>query len=109
MPGYLAGGYYALQLELLLKLYPRNKVLILDGMNLYSDATALCERVFSFMGLESLEGRLPQQAHRGDVLTSIEPRVLATLRAHYLPYDKLLAEVVGQRFSWMSPLLSAAA
>jgi hypothetical protein len=109
MPGCVAGGYYALQLELLLKLYPRNKVLILDSMNLHHDPTAMCERVFSFMGLESHEGQLPQQAHRGDVLASIEPRVLATLRAHYLPYDELLAEVIGQRFSWMVPPLSAAA
>jgi hypothetical protein len=109
MSGYLAGGYYALQLELLLKLYPRNKVLILDGVSLHSEAAALCERVFSFMGLESHDGLLPQQAKRGEPMASIEPRVLGTLRTHYRPYDELLAEMIGQRFSWMDSPLSAVA
>ncbi len=38
MLGYVSRGYYALQLELLLKLYPRNKVLIVDAENLRADA-----------------------------------------------------------------------
>ena len=54
MLGYVSRGYYALQLELLLKLYPRNKVLIMDAESLRADATGTCERVFNFMGLGRL-------------------------------------------------------
>ncbi len=38
MSGYVARGYYGLQLELLLKLYRRNRVLILESANLFTDA-----------------------------------------------------------------------
>ena len=37
MLGYISRGYYALQLELLLKVYTRNRVLVIDSASLPED------------------------------------------------------------------------
>ncbi len=101
MLGYVARGYYALQLELLLTLYPRNKVLIMDSASLFDDTSAACERVFNFMGLESFDVQPTKIYNRGYYQETIDPRIADELRAHYQPYDELLTQVVEQRFSWM--------
>ena len=68
MWGYVARGYYALQLEHLLKVFPRNKVLILDSADLFEDTRATCERVFDFMGLDSFDVRADED---------LQPRLLS--------------------------------
>jgi hypothetical protein len=107
MLGYVARGYYALQLELLLKVYPRNKVTLIDSASLTHDMAATCNRIFDFLGLEDFDVQ-PKPADVNDGRESIDPRVEAALREHYRPHDQLLADVVGQQFSWMSPQAEAA-
>jgi Sulfotransferase domain len=109
MLGYVSRGYYALQLELLLKLYPRNKVLIVDAESLCAYAPGTCERVFNFMGLEGCDVQSVPGLGYGEDVMRIDANVATILRAHYQPYDELLAELVGQRFSWMPNLVAAAA
>lgn len=100
--GYVARGYYALQLELLLKVYPRNKVLLMDSSSLFDNAVAACQRVFDFMGLEAYEVEPAKIDSRGFHQETIDPRVAAQLREHYRPYDALLELLLEQRFSWMA-------
>jgi Sulfotransferase domain len=102
MLGYVARGYYALQLELLLKVYARNKVLFMDSAALFEDTNAACERVFNFLGLDSFDVEPTKIYNRGYYQETIDPRVAAELRAHYLPYDELLSELLEQRFTWMA-------
>ncbi len=102
MLGYVARGYYALQLELLLKVYARNKVLFMDSAALFEDTNAACERVFNFLGLDSFDVEPTKIYNRGYYQETIDPRVAAELRAHYLPYDELLSEFLEQRFTWMA-------
>jgi hypothetical protein len=109
MLGYVSRGYYALQLELLLKLYPRNKVCIVDAGSLRSDAAGACERIFNFMGLEGCDVESEQNFDIRPNMTRIDANVAAILRVHYRPYDELLADLVGQRFSWMPYSIAAAA
>ncbi len=109
MLGYVSQGYYALQLELLQKLYPRNKILVMDRASLRANMNAACDRVFNFMGLESIEIGLPADERVDVSHESIDPRVLTLLREHYRPYDQLLSEVSDQQFSWMAPRLAEAA
>ena len=101
MLGYVARGYYALQLELLLKIFPRNKVLLMDSASLFQDTSAACERVFDFMGLDRFDVEPTKIYNRGYYQEIIDPQVAAQLREHYRPYDDLLAEVIGQPFAWM--------
>jgi hypothetical protein len=109
MLGYVSQGYYALQLELLQKLYPRNKILVMDRTSLLRNANAACDRVFNFMGLESvkIESRAIEEADRGGKV--IDPRAERLLREHYQPFDELLREISEQQFSWMQlPFADAA-
>jgi len=102
MLGYVSRGYYALQLELLLKVYPRNKVIVIDSANLFKDTSAVCNRVFDFMGLEDFDVEPGKVYNRGFYQEKIDPRVAERLREHYRPYDELLQESMGQPFGWMS-------
>ncbi len=108
MLGYVARGYYALQLELLLKLFPRNKVLMMDSASLFQDTTAACERVFNFMGLDSFDVQPTKIYNRGYYQEQIDPRVAEQLREHYRPYDALLTDLIGQKFTWMASRAVAA-
>ena len=102
MLGYVARGYYALQLEQLYKLYRRNRVLVLDSANLFADTGAVCDRVFSYLGLESFDVEPSKVYNRGFYQEKIDPRVAERLREHYRPYDELLTEIVGQPLGWMT-------
>jgi len=107
MLGYLARGYYALQLELLLKVYRRNRVLILDSASLFADTGAVCNRVFSFLGLEDFDVEPSKVYNRGYYQEKIDPRVAERLRAHYAPYDALLEELLGKPMGWMGRAAAA--
>jgi hypothetical protein len=107
MLGYVARGYYALQLELLLKLYPRNKVLLMDSASLFQDTGAACERVFNFLGLESFDVEPSKIYNRGYYQETIDPRLAEELRQHYRPYDTLLTQLIEQPFSWMTQAKAA--
>lgn len=102
MLDYLSRGYYGLQLELLLALYPRDRVLVIDSSKLFADTNSVCQCVFSFLGLEPYDIRLTKVYNRGYYREQIDPRVVERLREHYRRYDELLAEVTGQQFSWMA-------
>jgi hypothetical protein len=107
MLGYVSRGYYALQLELLFKVYPRNKVLLVDNANVTNDLAATCNRVFDFMGLDAFDVQ-PKPTEESHNAESLCPRVAAMLRDHFRPHDLLLADIAGQRFSWMSSRAEAA-
>jgi hypothetical protein len=109
MLGYVARGYYGLQLELLLKLYPRVKVLMLDSSGLFKDTTATCERVFNFMGLDSFDVQPTKVYNRGYYQEKIDPQVAEVLREHYRPYDQLLQQLTGEVYSWMGEKKSSVA
>jgi hypothetical protein len=102
MLDYVARGYYALQLELLLRLYPRKRVLVLDSAELFADTNAACQRVFSFLEVEPHEVRTGKIYNRGYYNEKIDPVVAEHLRHHYRTYDELLAQVLGTRFGWMT-------
>jgi hypothetical protein len=102
MLGYVGRGYYALQLELLLALYPANRVLVIDSADLFSNTSATCGRVFRFLGLEDFDVQPGKVYNRGYYQEKVDPRVAEQLREHYRPYDALLTDVVGRPFQWMS-------
>jgi hypothetical protein len=102
MLGYVARGYYALQLELLFKLYRKNRVLVMDSASLFDDTAAACNRVFDYMGLEDFDVEPGKVYNRGFYKEKIDPRVADQLREHYRPYDAMLAEMFDQPFRWIA-------
>jgi hypothetical protein len=101
MLGYVARGYYALQLELVFALYPRTRVLVIDSADLFSDTAAVCQRVFRFLGVEAIDVPPGKVYNRGFYREKIDPSVAERLREHYRPYDELLKKLLGARFHWM--------
>ena len=76
-------------------------MLVLDSADLFADTNATCQRVFKFLGLEPHDVHPDKIYNRGYYREKIDPRVSQRLREHYLPYDELLEQVTGHRFSWM--------
>jgi hypothetical protein len=109
MSGYVAGGYYALQLELLHKVYRRNRVLVIDSASLFADTAGTCNRVFDYMGLEDFDVDAGEGFGRAYDQLKIDPRVSERLREHYRPYDEMLEEWLEQSFAWMLPQVQTAA
>lgn len=99
--GYVARGYYALQLELVFALFPQEQTLIIDSAELFDDTCACCQRVFSFLALEPCDVQPGKIYNRGYYKEKIDPLVAERLRQHYLPYDELLVQLLGHSFRWM--------
>jgi hypothetical protein len=107
MLGYIGRGYYALQLEFLFQLYPRQQVLVLDSAELFGDTNLACQRVFDLLGLEHFDIELTKIYNRGYYKERIDPLVAERLRQHYKTHDERLSELVGWRFRWMCEPLAA--
>jgi hypothetical protein len=107
MLGYVGRGYYALQLELLLTLYARKHVLILDSADLFSDTNAACQRVFEFLRIEQFEIVPTKIYNRGYYKDEIDPEVAERLRQHYKPHDERLSKLFSRSFRWMRQPLAA--
>ena len=78
-----------------------------DRSSLFDDTSAVCDRVFSFLGLESFDVEPSKVYNRGFYQEKIDPRVAERLRDHYAPYDELLTEIVGRPFGWTRKALAA--
>jgi hypothetical protein len=65
MLDYISRGYYALQLVMLLTLYPRNQMMAIDSNELFTDTNAVCQRVFAFLGVESFPVEITKVYNRG--------------------------------------------
>jgi hypothetical protein len=107
MLGYVGRGYYALQLELLLKLYGRDQVLILDSAELFSDTNVACQQVFAFLAIEPFEVVPTKVYNRGYYKERIDVAAADHLRNHFRPYDELLVDIVGRPFGWMRHAVAA--
>lgn len=98
---YVHRGYYALQLEVLLDQYPRDRVLVVDSADLFDDTNAVCQQVFDFVGLKRHDVPPKKIQNRGYYRERVDAETAALLREHYRPHDELLTELIGRRFRWM--------
>src|SRR5262249_44843307 len=65
------------------------------------NTTAVCQRVFDFLGLPPHEVTMPKVYNRGYYREKIDPSIAEMLRAHFRPYDDLLIRLTSQSFGWM--------
>src|SRR5262249_4707591 len=98
---YVARGYYALQVELMWRLFPREQVLVIDSADLFDDTNAVCQRVFDFLALERFPIQPTKIYNRGFYREKIDPEAAAMLREHFRPHDERLAELLGEPTRWM--------
>lgn len=97
---YVARGYYALQLGVVLSEFPREQVEVIDSGDLFADTNGVCRRLFARLGLEAIDLRTDKIFNRGYYRETIDPSAAEGLREHYRPHDEFLGELLGRRFSW---------
>ncbi len=98
---YVSWSYYAHQLRVILDVYPREQLMVIDSADLFDDTNEVCQRVFDLLGLERLDVS-PRKIHnRGNHAEQIDPGVADRLRQHFRPYDRMLVDLLGQSFRWM--------
>jgi len=96
---YLSRGHYAEQLERLFRSYPREQVLVLQSEPLFTDAQRVLERIYRFLGLESI----PAGAFRVHNATEHPPLDAAARRdlgARFAAPNERLFELLGERYDW---------
>ncbi|XP_059140503.1 heparan sulfate glucosamine 3-O-sulfotransferase 1-like [Physella acuta] len=117
-------GNYTPHFEHLLKVFPRNQVLIVDGDKLVTDPLSQVRRVETFLGLghevteediyfDTAKGfycmkvRLTGETKclgksKGREHVDIEPDFKRKLIDFFVPYNEKFFEIVGQRFDWLA-------
>ncbi|CAL1540573.1 unnamed protein product [Lymnaea stagnalis] len=116
-------GDYAPHFEHLLKVFPRNQVLILDGDKLVTDPLSQVRRVEEFLGLRHeitdndiyfdqskgfycMKWPLTKETKclgksKGRVHEEIDPDFKRKLIDFFVPYNERFFKIVGQRFDWL--------
>jgi hypothetical protein len=97
---YRAGGEYAAALESLAHQVGRDRILVLESEQFFSDPKAVYDRAQDFLGLPHLgypDFDVPDAGPRGEAMPD---EIRASLRAHYEPHDAALAAWLGRTPAW---------
>ncbi len=102
---YIARGYYSVQIGRYLEHFPKEALLLLDLATLKEDPRRCFERIFRHLGLSEDAERLPNTAlvadkNEREFDPEVDEELLDRLREHFVPYDKELEALWGERFSW---------
>ena len=96
---YLHRGHYAEQLERLYRLFPTDHVLVLQSEALFADPHRQLERVWSFLGLESV--RLPRlEPMKTGGYDAMPAAAAARLQSYYREHNERLYALPGIDFRW---------
>lgn len=95
----LARGRYVEQLEVYAKHFPKEQMLILKTEDFYEDASAVLNRVYSFLGLPSREVDQPKKYMVGSY-SGMKPATREYLRDYYRPHNAKLYEFLGTDLGW---------
>lgn len=96
---YVTRGLYAVQLERLFALFPRERVLVLSSEHLLQDPAAVYARVLQFLGLPAHHLR---HFPRTSVLLypPLDPASRARLQAVFQSENERLFNLIGADFGW---------
>jgi hypothetical protein len=92
-------GEYIDQIEHLETLFGRERLLVLDSDDYFTDPRAVFTEVCAFLGIPDGPDVVHEQ-HNARPRTALDPRLEARLREHYEPYDERLAKWLGTVPSW---------
>lgn len=96
---YLTRGYYADQIERLVRHFARDQLLILQSERLFENPQAILERVYAFLDLEVIppgEFGAHNEHHYGKMDPALRRRLLDLFQA---PNERLF-ELLGERYDW---------
>ncbi|HVS85448.1 MAG TPA: sulfotransferase domain-containing protein [Gaiellaceae bacterium] len=95
---YVSRGEYAEQLERWFAVFPRERFLILESGELWSDPAGSYAKTLAFLGLPPHELGYPHR-NAGDY-PEIDPAIRARLRDRFAPSNERLFDLLGRRFDW---------
>jgi hypothetical protein len=95
---YRIRGQYIDQLEVLERVFGRDRMLVIDSDDFFANPGPAYDQVLEFLGLPSCTPAFtPQNARPRSPMPG---PVAAALEEHYRPYDERLAAWLGQQPSW---------
>jgi Sulfotransferase domain len=96
---YRARGHYADQIEHLERIFGRDRILVVDCGDFFTDPGLDYERVLKFIGLPPL-GEPEFKPQNARPRSPISQTLRAELDEHFRPHDERLADWLGQAPSW---------
>lgn len=96
---YLSRGKYADQLEVLMHLFPRNQILILNAEDFNRDAAGTLNQVTAFLGLPSWKHEKVVRRNNA-TYSDLRQEVRKELAQFFEPHNKRLYQLLGVDFGW---------
>jgi hypothetical protein len=96
---YLLRGIYADQLEVWMRLFPKEQMLILKSEDFYREPGATCLRVQEFLGLPTVQNDRPEHHNRLHY-DEMNPATRRHLADYFRPHNQRLYELLGTDMGW---------
>lgn len=96
---YVARGEYITQLERLVGLLGRERVLVVDSQDFFTEPHRVFAEVLRFLGLPPSD-RVIFEKHNARSRSTLDSAVRERLQGHFEPYDEALATWWGRTPSW---------
>ena len=102
---YVTKGCYARTLKPWLQSFSRDRMLFIRSEDFFSEPSDVLDKVRVFLGLGPVDfGEVPQLRKAG-IKTEVDVDTLKQLRDFYQPWNKMLAELLGEEFCWKQEAL----
>lgn len=98
-PDNLLSSLYIYQLKVWIDLFGREQLLIVQSEDLYSNPELVMEQVFSFLEISVSKLSQYPKINAGSYQT-INDDLRSTLANYFQPYNRLLEEYLGMKFTW---------
>jgi tetratricopeptide (TPR) repeat protein len=98
-PNNILGSLYYYKLQLWLKLFSPEQLLILKSEDFYQNTPKIMTEVYQFLGLPAHKSQQYLVWNSGSY-TAIEPELRAILAEYFQPYNQRLEECLGRKFDW---------
>ncbi|GLZ80958.1 hypothetical protein Afil01_57650 [Actinorhabdospora filicis] len=98
--GYLSRGEYAVHLERVAGIVGRERILVIDSHDFFTEPGPTYDRVLGFLGLPSLHTPAFGKHNARPDRPSMTPELRDELDSHFRPHDEALSDWLGHTPSW---------
>jgi len=96
---YLERGIYIDQLERWEKFFSKKQILILSSEEFYSDPSKICQTVFDFLGLPSIDTKKTKTYNKGEYQI-MNAKTRTELVEYFKPHNEKLYNFLKRDFGW---------
>jgi len=98
--GYKTRGCYADYLPVWTNLFDSERMLILNGEDLFKEPHEVMRSVYGFVGVNYLQPQSDVWENKQRYSDEINPSVRSQMEAYYEPYNQRLFSLIGKKFEW---------